>query len=154
NGITWLTYTTLSTNSSGQFSTTFSSGVGTYLFRVSYAGNSTYNPSNQTQTLIVVGTIPTKISFTMSPNPANVGQTVALAGSLTYASNIPIPSAQVTVQYSTNGGTSWLTFTTLSTNSSGQFYRTFSAPGAGTYMVNCSYAGNSTYNPSSQTLTL
>jgi hypothetical protein len=62
--------------------------------------------------------------------------------------------ASVTVEYSTDGGATWHYAWTLSTNAAGQFSTSFTAPGAGTYLVRCSYAGSGTYNPSSSTKTL
>lgn len=53
-GATWHYIWTLNTNAAGEFSKTFPApGVGEYLVRVSYLGSAVYNPSSDTETLIV-----------------------------------------------------------------------------------------------------
>jgi hypothetical protein len=96
----------------------------------------------------------TTVSFTLSPNPATPGQTVQLHGTLKDIYAAPVYPAQVRVEYSTDGGATWNYAWTLSTNAAGEFSKTFTAPGAGTYMVRVRYAGSATYNPSSHTETL
>jgi hypothetical protein len=156
-GATWSPIWTLTTNSAGAFSITFTApGVGTYLARVSYAGSSIYNPSSYAQTLTVQtgGKLNTQISFTLSPNPASPGATVTLSGTLKDANLNSIYPAQVKVEYSTNGGATWNHIFTLNTNAAGQFSVSFGAPGPGTYLARISYAGSTNYNPSSRTETL
>ncbi len=96
----------------------------------------------------------TQVTFTLSPNPAVHGQTVRLSGTLKNVNGNPLYPAQVRVDYSTNGGGTWNFAWTLGTNSAGAFSKTFTAPGAGTYLIRVSYAGSSHYNPSSHTVTL
>jgi hypothetical protein len=96
----------------------------------------------------------TTVSFTLSPNPATPSQTVQLQGTLKTASAAPVYPAQVRVEYSTDGGATWHSAWTLGTNAAGQFGVSFTAPGAGTYMVRVSYAGSATYSSSSHTETL
>jgi hypothetical protein len=96
----------------------------------------------------------TKIDFAFQPNPAKPGQTVKLSGTLKDVNNIPIYPASVKVEYSTNGGASWNFIWTLPTNAAGQFSQSFSAPAIGEYLVRVSYAGSTSYNPSSQTVKL
>lgn len=53
-GATWNYGLTLNTNSTGDFSLTFTAPrVGEYLVRVSYEGSDTYNPSSHTETLTI-----------------------------------------------------------------------------------------------------
>ena len=96
----------------------------------------------------------TQILFSFSPNPALPGQTVTLSGTLKDVSSNPVYPASVTVYYSTNGGSTWTLAWTLSTNSAGAFSHSFTAPAAGSYLIRVSYAGSSSYNPSSNTATL
>jgi hypothetical protein len=97
----------------------------------------------------------TVLDFKFTPNPVKTGTTCTLSGTLkTVVGSNPVYPAQVTVEYSTDGGTTWNYAWTLSTNAAGQFGTTFTAPGAGTYLVRVRYAGSATYNPSSHTETL
>jgi hypothetical protein len=156
-GATWNSAWTLNTNSAGAFSITFTAPVvGTYLLRVSYAGSVAFNPSSYTQTLTVQtgGKVNTQITFTLSPNPANPGVTVTLSGTVKDVNGKSIYPAQVKVDYSTNGGATWNSAWTLNTNSAGAFYKTFTAPGTGTYLIRVSYTGSASYNPSNHTETL
>jgi hypothetical protein len=156
-GVTWISLWTLNTNSAGAFSRTFvAPAVGTYLFRVSYAGSATYNPSSYTQKLTVQtgAKVNTQITFTLSPNPANPGQSVKLSGTLKTVGGSAVYPAVVTVKYSKNGGVTWISLWTLNTNSAGAFSKTFTAPAVGTYLFRVSYAGSTSYNPSSRTETL
>jgi hypothetical protein len=95
----------------------------------------------------------TVLSFSFTPNPAKTGQTVTLSGTLKDVNNIAVYPAQVKVEYSVNGGASWNLIWNLNTNAAGAFSQSFTAPGAGTYLVRASYAGSTTYNPSSNTQT-
>lgn len=96
----------------------------------------------------------TFLTLSLSPNPANPGQTVTLSGTLKTVSGLaPVYPATVKVEYSTNGGASWNFFTNLNTNAAGQFSTSFGAPGVGTYLVRVSYAGSASYGSSSNTQT-
>jgi len=149
-GTTWHYIWTLNTNASGAFSQSFAAPtVGEYLVRVSYAGSTIYNPSSDTETLIVSGLTESWIYFIFTPNPASTGQTVTLKGILVDDSSNPIGSAALTVRYSTDHGTTWHSALTLTTNQYGIFSQTFTAPSTGTYLVQVSYAGSPTYKPSS-----
>jgi hypothetical protein len=67
-GTSWNFIWNLNTNAAGQFSQSFPApGVGSYLVRVSYAGSANYNPSSQTQTLVVQTGVTWTYNFRMSP---------------------------------------------------------------------------------------
>jgi hypothetical protein len=102
----------------------------------------------------ITPTVDTVLNFGFTPNPVSPGTTVTLSGTLKTVGGSAVYPAQVTVDYSTDGGATWHYVWTLSTNAAGGFSQTFTAPGAGTYMVRVSYAGSATYNPSSHTETL
>ena len=145
---------TLTTNTVGQFSKTFTApSVGNYLVKCSYAGSTTLLPSSDTETLVVqtAGPKDTKISLSFSPNPVNSGQTVTLSGTLKDVGGNPVYPAQVKVYYSLNGGISWNYIWTLTTNAAGQFSKTFTAPGSGTYLVGVYYPGSTAYKSSTDT---
>jgi hypothetical protein len=117
---------------------------GTFVVNVTYAGNETYNPSSHTETLTVYQTMPTKITFTLSPNPATVGHSVTLKGNLTDIANNPIRSAPVELWVKI-GASAWQYVAALSTNSTGWFQASSPVASAGTYQVAVVYRGTSQY---------
>lgn len=90
----------------------------------------------------------TKIVFTLSPNPAYVGQMVTLLGNLTESdTGMPISNAQVDLYVDgTFKGNFW-------TNASGWFQGS-GYVSSGIYQISVPYPGNATFNPSSRTETL
>jgi hypothetical protein len=148
-GGTWHDGGTLDTNATGGFSSIFTAPAeGSYLVSCSYEGSSTYKPSSDTETLFVTtAPIESWICFSFTPNPTSLGRTVTLKGILADNSSNPIGSADVTIQYSTDHGTTWYTALALTTNGYGIFSQAFTAPTRGIYLVRVSYAGSSTYRP-------
>jgi hypothetical protein len=154
-GATWNFGLNLNTNPSGAFSLTFAApAAGSYLFRISYAGSASYNPSTHTETLAVqLVKLDTKVQFAVSPNPATVGQTVTLMGLLSDISNNPIGGATVQI-YARVGSGSWQLAGALSTNPSGYFQASGKVNSAGTYQIAVYYAGSSQYKSSYSIKTL
>ncbi|MGD0496464.1 MAG: S8 family serine peptidase, partial [Candidatus Bathyarchaeia archaeon] len=90
----------------------------------------------------------TRIVFTLSPNPAYVGQMVTLLGNLT-ESDTGMPMSNVRVDLYVNG-----TFkANLWTNANGWFQGS-GYTSSGVYQISVTYSGNATLNPSSRTETL
>ena len=87
----------------------------------------------------------TKLSFSLSPSPAYLGQTVTLFGNLTDRLDQPIGTAKLNVFV--NGAFSGNLFT----NSTGWFKTSAPVTTIGTYNVTIVYQGSATYNPSKQT---
>ena len=88
---------------------------------------------------------PTKIEFSLAPNPALVGQTVTVLANLTVvSSNLPISGATLSVKV--NGSPQG---NMPPTNSTGWTKLAAKAPSAGTFNVTLSYAGSTLYLPSS-----
>jgi hypothetical protein len=90
----------------------------------------------------------TFVSFSLSPNPAFVGQDVTLLGNLTTIDNKPVPYVKIILKV--NGTQA----ATLTTNSTGWFKATGKPTSTGTYIVTASFAGSETVKPSNHTLTL
>jgi hypothetical protein len=84
----------------------------------------------------------TMLTFSLSPNPAIVGQTVVLQGSLKDEFSQPLNNTQVSIYV---GGSF---AANLYTNASGWFKASAPVTSPGTFIVNVTYAGNVTYNPS------
>jgi hypothetical protein len=145
----------LLTNRTGGF---YAAGVpmspGTYSITVSFSGTGTFRSSSQMQKLIVLPKIDTKISFTLSPNPAKNGQTITLLGNLTEQNGNPISNAPVDILYSIDNGVTWIYAGTLQTNSVGRFTAQGKLTIVGTFLVKVSYKGNFKYSQSYRTETL
>jgi len=137
----------LFTNSSGWF--TASAKVytaGTFIVKVVFDGSEIYKPSNHIETL-TVQKMNTKVSFTLSPNPAKAGQTITMLGNLTDINNNLIGNAPLEVYVKTYTGP-WQYMGTIFTNSSGWFKASAPAPSVGTYTVRVECAGSPQYHPS------
>jgi len=145
NGATWNYIWNLTTEDDGVFSRTFSAPrTGRYLARVSYQGNFTYSPSSNNAYLTVRSTTYGEdplvlIFFNFIPNPAASGTSVNLKGILLDGLGEPIASVAVTVEYSTNHGSTWHTIWTLTNDQYGMFSQTFEAPSRGAYLVQVIY---------------
>jgi hypothetical protein len=146
-GTSWSYIWTLTTNQFGIFSQGFAApGSGRYLVRVSYSGDATHKSCSNNAYLMVLSptlgvTAAGNIIFNFNPNPVALGSSATLRGILLDASNKPIASATVKVDYSTDNGASWNYIWTLTTNQYGIFSQTFTTLSTGTYLVRLSYAG-------------
>ena len=136
----------LFTNSSGWFKASAPvTSPGTYVVNVTYAGSDDYNPSSDAETLTVLTKLDTKVTFTLSPNPITVGQSVTLKGNLTDIGNNPIGNAPLELWVKIGAGP-WRYVTALSTNGTGWFQASGLVSSAGTYQVAVVYRGTSQYN--------
>lgn len=86
---------------------------------------------------------PTKIQFSLTPNPAIIGQTISLLGNLTTTNNSPIGGENVVV------GSNGSAVATLTTNSTGWFKASGQVGSAGTFNITCGYEGSTQHLPSS-----
>lgn len=97
---------------------------------------------------VSVQKLETKISFSLSPNPAHIGQVVTLQGSLRDEYGSPLEEVMVNV-YSNEK-----LVTYLQTNSTGWFHGTGTPTSVGTYEIKVSFNGTETLKPSNYTQTL
>ena len=135
----------LFTNSSGWFSASAPvNSPGVFNVNVTFAGNATYHPSSHTQTLTVASTLDTKVSFTLSPNPITVGQTVTLKGNLTDIGSNLIGFAPLELWVKIGSG-DWNYVAALSSNSTGWYQASGVVTSVGTYEVAVVYRGSSQY---------
>jgi parallel beta-helix repeat protein len=138
----------LLTNSSGWFKASARvDALGTYVIKAVYSGSAIYKPSNHIETLTVYLKIDTMVRFTLSPNPATVGQTVTMLGNLTDINNNPIGNAPLELYTKKDTG-SWQYAGTISTNSSGWFKAAGKITSTGTYQVAVLYRGSYKYKQS------
>jgi outer membrane protein assembly factor BamB len=144
----------LFTNSSGWFKASAPvTSPGTFTVNVTYAGSNDYNPSSHVETLTVYQTMDTKVTFTLTPNPAKAGQTVTLKGNLTTVFNTPIGNAPLELWVKIGAGP-WQYMAALSTNSTGWFQASGKVTSTGTYQVAVVYRGTSQYKMSYRIETL
>jgi len=106
-----------------------------------------------TVSLTVAGKTDTTISCSLSVMSIRQGQNVTISGLIT-----PNPGTNndVTLEYSTDGGSTWGTITTVKTDSGGSFSYVWS-PNQGNYKVRSRWDGSATYNgatSSQQSLTV
>jgi len=106
-----------------------------------------------TVSLTVTGKTDTTISCSLSATAIKQGQNLTITGSIT-----PNPGANndVILEYSTDGGSTWGTITTVKTDSGGSFSYLWS-PSQGNYKARSRWDGSATYNgatSSQQSLTV
>ncbi|HMK95064.1 MAG TPA: hypothetical protein VK536_06635 [Candidatus Limnocylindrales bacterium] len=78
---------------------------------------------------------------------------VTINGSLTY-NGVGISGAPIILSYSINEGSSWQGLTTIDTDSNGDFLAEWLPSVTGNFLVNATYAGNSTYPGTSAVVSL
>lgn len=98
--------------------------------------------------------ISTKISFTLSPNPATIGQTITLTGNLKSQLGNAIGNAPVEVYYSMDNGRNWVHAGTIHTDSAGGFSAKGKLTIVGTFLIAVVYRGNFRYSQSYRIETL
>ena len=134
------------TNGSGvaTYQYTITQTSGTYPVVATFAGDSTYATSNGTNNL-TVNHIPT--SVVVSPVSGDKGDKVTLTATLTDTHN-SVPVANELVNFSVNG----VSVGSGTTNGSGvATYQYTITQTSGTYLVNATFAGDSTYATSNGT---
>lgn len=137
---------TLLANSSGWFKTSAKvSKAETHDIAAFYYGSQDSNPSTHAETLVVHPKMNTNVSFTLSPSPAKVGQTVTMLGNLADIQNDTIGNAPLEV-YLRIGNGSWQYTTTIYGNSTGWFNVAGKVTSAGTYQIAVLYRGSYKYN--------
>jgi len=138
----------LTTNSTGWFKASGQVGsAGTFNITVEYSGSIQYNASSDWE-ILVVNKARTEIYAQFVPNPVNSRETCMLKGILVDQFSNPIKFTTVTVEYSTDYGSTWNPAGTLTTNFYGIFSKTFTAPSPKTYLIRISYAGSPNYESS------
>jgi peptide/nickel transport system substrate-binding protein len=145
-GVNWIHAGFTVTNLSGFFGSKGTiTSTGSYLVKVNYNGSATYNPSDHTEALTVYPKLDTKVSHTLSPNPAKVSQTVVMLGNLTDVNNNTIAGAPLEV-YLKIGAGSWQYMAMIYTNSTGWFQVAGKVTSTGTYQIAVLYRGSYKYN--------
>ncbi|MGD0804299.1 MAG: Ig-like domain repeat protein [Candidatus Bathyarchaeia archaeon] len=144
-GTSWSNVGSAVTLNGGSASTTYNPGAGSYVFRATYNGDSTYNSATSvaSSTLVVNKNTISVPAPTFSPaSPIALGQSVTLSVTIP---GTPTPTGTVQFQYSLNGGT-WTNTGSTVTLSSGTATRTFTASSTGSYVFRVTYNGDSNYN--------
>ena len=133
------------TNSSGWFTASANvSLAGTYNVTVLFSAQD-YDPSSHMETLTVYPKLDTKVTFTLSPNPAHVGQWVLMSGNLTDINDSPIGNAPLELYVRTGAGP-WQYIGNISTDSLGRTWVFGRVMSAGTYQIAVVYRGSYKHN--------
>jgi hypothetical protein len=144
NGISWENLSNVTSSSNGYYSYTWKpSEKGTYKNRSVWYGYSTYLGATSSVVTLTVNEpmkIPTEIMFEISDNTITVGSSVTVNGAI----NTSI-IAHVTIQISTDGGTTWNNLTILTTNSDGSFSYYWTPSTIGNYRLRAMWNGNQQY---------
>ncbi|OED30399.1 carboxypeptidase regulatory-like domain-containing protein [Methanosphaera sp. WGK6] len=128
------------TNTQGIYTTKYTTNtVGINNVYINYEGNGTYNPS-KTATTFEVTKIDTVIKLDSIKN-TTVGKTTVIIGTLVDEEENILSNSKITV---TVNGVEYI----LTTNSEGKFELSLDENRSGDVEVTASYAGNDTYNPS------
>lgn len=146
----------LPTNSTGWFTAEAKApSPGTYNIKAAYAGSPEYGPSENSTALIVTNNpIPTAIYARFFPNPVSPGGTCVLKGILVDNSSVPVKSATINLQYSSDYGVTWFPLAPVSTDAYGIFSRTMTAPALGIYLYRMNYTGSQYLMPSTTDIPL
>ena len=142
----------LQTNTTGWFKASGkATHAGFFNLTAEYAGSTQYLPSSD-WVILTISKVQTEIYAKLIPNPVNPGATCELRGILIDQFSNPIKSATVSLEYSTDYGSSWHPAGTLTTNSYGIFSKTLTVSSIGIYLFRISYAGSPSHE-SSTTIT-
>jgi hypothetical protein len=127
----------------GYFAIVVSDGLplGTHRLKLTYSGDATYNALTYTLSTVTAATTVNTTTYLSGPTTAAAGQMITLTANVR-ASNVPAPAGTVTFL---DGST---VLGTAEVNASGVASFQTNALALGTHAVTASYAGTSSYNPS------
>jgi hypothetical protein len=145
---------TLTTNATGWVKTSHNFvNAGVYNVTVNYAGSDQYSPSSSWH-LLVVNPKPTAIYAIFVPNPVSPNASYQLNGIIVDNFSIPVVSATISLEISSNYGSTWTSLGTVTTNSYGLFSKNMTAPAAGAYVFRLHYGGSQNFNPTTTVISL
>jgi hypothetical protein len=146
---TWTTVNTTTTDANGNYQFSISEpAAGTYYYRTTYAGYSTYfSPATSPVVTVNVPTIGTQLTAVANVTTVAANTPFTINGTLTNAtSHTGIPSAPIQLQKNVSG--TWTpTSSPVVTDANGAYSISTSEPAVGTYQYQTTYAGNATYGP-------
>ena len=151
-GMTWTLFSTETLDSNAQATSDpyMPLAAGSYLFRALYLGDDNYNPAqsgDNDEPLMVEKYTPT-VTTMLSATSILLGESVTDTATVTgLPSPFPMPTGDVAFQVSTNGGSTWTTFSTNPLDASGVAVSDPYMPGsAGNYLFRAVYQGDDNYN--------
>jgi hypothetical protein len=145
---TWTTVNTTTTGANGNYTFSISEpAAGTYYYRTTYAGYSTYfSPATSPVVTVNVPTIGTQLTAVANVTSVAANTPFTINGTLTNATSVTgIPSAPIQLQKNVSG--TWTPGPTNVTDANGNYTFSISEPAVGTYQYQTTYAGNATYGP-------
>ena len=150
NNSTWNNVTpTTATDANGNYSFSNSeSAGGTYYYRTTYAGYSTYFSAATSPVVTVQVVTPTTLTAAANNTPVAANQNFTINGTLTNTtSGTGISGATIQLQKNVTGMWTNVTGETNTTNATGAYNFSTSEPAVATYQYQTIYAGNATYGP-------
>jgi len=141
-GGSWVTLTTVRTDSEGKFSYTYLATVaGVIEFKAVWPGNEQYfgSESNIVK-LTVVSFVKTTLHVYVTPPQITLGEEVTISGYIEPA----IEGIEITISYKL-GAESWRTLTKVKTDSEGKFSFKWKPEETGTYVIMAVWAGTDIY---------
>ena len=131
---------TVTTGTNGAFNKTVSGlSIGIYSFKAVYDGDSTHTDVTSSTVSVTVSDMPAPtITLGASSSTITVGNNVTLSGALKY-NNVALSNYSIKIY---NGNT---LVDTVSTNNSGNYSKTVTGLGVGTYSFTAVFEGDSTY---------
>jgi 5-hydroxyisourate hydrolase-like protein (transthyretin family) len=149
NNSTWNNVNTTTTDTNGNYS--FSNGEsagGTYYYRTTYAGYSTYFSAATSPVVTVQVVTPTTLTAAANNTSVAANQNFTISGTLTNTtSGTGISGATITLQKNVSGTWTNVTWETNTTNATGAYNFSTSEPTVATYQYQTIYTGNATYGP-------
>ncbi|GAA3828899.1 hypothetical protein [Nocardioides panacisoli] len=147
-GVTWTTVAHETTDASGHASHTVTPTVSTF-YLWTFDGDATYDPSTSVIAGVTVstpGTSPTTLSIASDPASITAGGSATVDGKLVTTGSAAVSGRTVRLDASTDGGTTWTTVRTATTDGSGKVEVTVSPSETTTYQW--VFAGDSAYDAS------
>jgi len=106
-------------------------------------GSAGFFTDTESSTSNVIGAatwmVPSSISCSASPSSTMLGETVTISGSIN-----PVRSAEVTIDVSTDEGSTWTSLTPVTSNADGSYEYEWN-PGVGSYEIKASWDGDGDY---------
>jgi len=136
----WSTLTTVTCSSNGSYTYTWTpASAGSYQFKASWDGDSSYNGAISDVASVTVVKVSTSITCSVSPSEVTIGNSITISGSI----NPTILDKTVTLTFRKPYGSSFNR--TVTTGSDGSYSDSYTPDAVGSWNVSASWEGDSSY---------
>lgn len=137
---TWKTLTTLSTQSDGSYSYTWTpTSGGSYTIRASYTGDDEYNECTSTALSLNINKLTSSLTCTSTSTQTDEGKPITIIGTLSPA----VEGVTVNLVYQPPSGSTIMR--SVTTNAEGEYSDTYTPTVKGSWTVTTSWGGDDTY---------